>query len=106
MNNKVSLKRHMQYLLATALTAYACAATAGNDFDQKKVAMCVACHGADGVGKAIQYPDLQGKPVDYIVMQLRYFKSGIRKGAAMNMVAKSLSEEDMQMLAVFFNQVR
>ena len=66
----------------------------------------VACHGADGKGKAAQYPDLQGKPVEYIVAQLQYFKSGLRKSSTMNVVARSLSQEDMLMLAEFFNQVQ
>jgi cytochrome c553 len=38
-------------------------------------------------------------------MQLKYFKSGARKSSSMNTIAKPLSEKDMRMLAVFFNQV-
>ena len=79
---------------------------ANSDIEQEKIAACVACHGADGIGKADQYPDLKGKPVEYLFMQLQYFKSGARKGSAMNTIAKPLTEEDMRMLAVFFNQVK
>ena len=78
---------------------------ANGDFDQEKIAACVACHGADGIGKADQYPGLQGKPVEYLFMQLKYFKSRARKSSSMNTIAKPLSEKDMRMLAVFFNQV-
>lgn len=74
--------------------------------DQAKIASCVACHGADGVGKADQYPNLKGQKVAYTVKQLQDFKSGARKNATMNTVARPLSEADMQMLAKFFSQVK
>ena len=110
MNVRIRFKQHALVFLTMALTVYACQLTAdndsGNDFDLEKVAMCVACHGADGIGKAVQYPNLQGKPVDYIVSQLKFYKAGLRKNSTMNTVTKSLSEEDMRMLAVFFNQVK
>lgn len=81
------------------------AAVAG-DYDLETVSLCVACHGADGMGKAAQYPDLQGKPAEYLLAQLRYFKSGQRPGSTMNVVAAQLSDEDMQMLAGFYSQVK
>ncbi|MEL0585905.1 MAG: c-type cytochrome [Candidatus Thiodiazotropha sp. (ex. Lucinoma kazani)] len=106
MNRKVFLKQRLQLLLAAALMAGAYTATADNSFDLEKIAQCVACHGADGIGKAIQYPNLQNKPIDYIVTQLKLFKSGDRKSSTMNTIAKTLSDEDIRMLAMFFNHVR
>lgn len=76
------------------------------DADLAKVAACVACHGADGVGKAEQYPTLQGQREAYLVKQLKDFKSGVRKDSSMNVIAESLSEADMKMLARFFAQVK
>jgi cytochrome c553 len=103
MGNKTRL---MQCALTTVLMLGECTAATADDMNQEKVAQCVACHGADGVGKANEYPDLQGKPVDYLIGQLRYFKSGMRKSSTMNIVAKPLSDDDMRMLAEFFNQVQ
>jgi cytochrome c553 len=37
---------------------------------------CVACHGADGIGKAPQYPDLRGQKTAYMEKQMRAFRSG------------------------------
>ncbi len=79
---------------------------AGMDSNQAQIASCVACHGADGVGKADQYPNLQNQKTAYLVKQLRDFKSGARKDATMTTIAQSLSEADMQMLAIFFAQVK
>ena len=106
MNNRRPRKRFVPFFLAAAMVLPAFLTMADSDVDQEKIAACVACHGADGIGKADQYPDLQGKPVEYLFMQLKYFKSGARKGSAMNTIAKPLTEEDMRMLAVFFNQVK
>lgn len=105
MNRKAFFVLAGQILLASVLSVSAYTAMAVEDFDEDKVAVCVACHGADGKGKAAQYPDLQGKPVEYIVAQLQYFKSGLRENPAMNVIAGPLSQEDIQMLAEFFNQV-
>ena len=79
---------------------------AGMDLNQTTIASCVACHGADGVGKADQYPNLQNQKTAYLVKQLRDFKSGARKDATMTTIAQALSEADIQMLAKFFAQVK
>jgi len=71
-----------------------------------KIAECVACHGADGIGKAEQYPNLQGQGEAYLVKQLRDFKRGTRKDPAMNVIAESLSDEEVKRLARFFAQVK
>lgn len=106
MNFITRLIRTARIFVTVALTLQASQVMADDDFDLEKVAMCVACHGADGIGKAAQYPNLQGQQVDYTVKQLEAFKSGLRKDSTMNRVAKPLSGDDMRMLAVFFNQVK
>lgn len=106
MNHLNVFKHSMQYFLATVLLVITSESAANSGLDLEKVANCVACHGADGIGKAWQYPNLQGKPIDYIIAQLEAFKAGTRKGSSMNVVAKPLSEDDIEMLAEFFNQVQ
>ncbi len=76
------------------------------DANQEIIASCVACHGANGIGKADQYPNLQNQKTAYMVKQLRDFKSGARKDATMTTIAQPLSEADIQMLAKFFAQVK
>lgn len=105
MATNFSVAPRWQILLATAWLSGVGPAMADAEFNLDKVAVCVACHGADGIGKADQYPDLQGKPVEFIAGQLNYFKSGLRKGSAMNTIAAPLSAQDIQMLAEFYSQV-
>lgn len=92
-------------LFTLAITFARHAASAG-DSDEEKVGICVACHGADGIGKANQYPSLQGLPVEYLVAQLRAFRSGARASSTMNVVAKPLSDGDIRLVAEFFNKVQ
>ena len=69
-----------------------------------KLGACVACHGADGIGKAPQYPNLQGQKAAYTEKQLKAFRSGERKDSNMNALAKPLSDEDIANFAAYFEQ--
>jgi len=73
-----------------------------------KAAVCGACHGANGVATIPSYPNLAGQKADYIVLQLKAFKSGERKGAQsaiMAPMAANLSEQDMMDLAAYFSSL-
>jgi len=75
---------------------------------QGKSAICSACHGANGVATISNYPNLAGQKADYIVAQLKAFKSGERKGAQsaiMAPMAANLSEQDMLDLAAYFSSL-
>ena len=100
------LQYFSKIFLIVALVQISSVRAEGEEFNLKKISRCVACHGADGIGKADRYPSLQGLPVDYMMNQLKAFKSGTRKNSEMNVVAKSLVEEDFYMFAYYFNQVR
>ncbi len=66
------------------------------------VPACASCHGPTGAGVPIQFPRLEGQYADYIVTQLKAFRSGERAndGAKMmRMVAAKLSDEDMAAVA-------
>jgi cytochrome c553 len=64
--------------------------------------VCGACHTADGTRGAPANPILQGQHAEYLVKQLREFKTGKRKNAVMQGMAATLSDEDMQHLAAFY----
>jgi cytochrome c553 len=48
---------------------------------------CAACHGADGIAIAPNYPNLAGQQAAYIVKQLKDFQSGARKDPTMTAMA-------------------
>jgi len=64
-----------------------------------------AFHGANGVAITPSYPNLAGQNAEYLVNQLKAFKSGERKGAQsaiMAPMAANLSEQDMMDVAAYF----
>ena len=66
------------------------------------VPACASCHGPTGAGVPVQFPRLAGQHADYIVTQLKAFRSGERTndGAKMmRMVAAKLSDQDVAAVA-------
>jgi cytochrome c553 len=65
-------------------------------------AVCVSCHGGDGVGTAPTYPILAGQHRDYLEQALRDYKSGKRKNPIMAGFAAQLKDDDIRTVAEFF----
>lgn len=93
-------------LLLAASTALA--ASGGNAAAGKaKSVACAGCHGPDGNGVGNpDWPKLAGQVEEYLLKQLRDFKSGARKdlimNGTMNGMAAGLSEQDMKDIAAFY----
>ena len=68
-------------------------------------ASCIQCHGQDGIGTNDSYPNLAGQKKEYLLKQLRDFKSGARRDKEMNLVMKLLSEESMETVSAFFSSL-
>ena len=72
---------------------------------------CQECHGfdgnsndiGDGVANEGKFPKLAGQHVDYIVKQVRDFRSGVRHNDTMAVMARSVAEEDVRDIAVYFS---
>jgi len=67
------------------------------------VAACQACHGANGVSSSPRIPNLAGQQSDYLVAQLRAFRTGTRKSDLMESVAAQLSDAEINALAHYWN---
>jgi len=81
--------------------------TAGDVEDgMRKAAMCVSCHGADGVSEHDGWPSLVRLDKDYIVSQLKAYRDRARISEWMNPVAQMLSDKDIEDLAAWFSQRR
>lgn len=66
---------------------------------------CASCHGEIAQGTE-NVPRLAGLPANYIAGQLADFKSGDRHDGSMQLVAKSLSEDEMEKLGAYFATLR
>ncbi len=69
---------------------------------REKARACQVCHGQGGKSNNPTYPRLAGQHAKYIVKQLKAFKSGTRKDPIMNGMASTLSFDDMEDVAAFF----
>jgi cytochrome c553 len=72
---------------------------------KEKSAVCVACHGADGMSAADIYPNIKGQKSAYIVKQLKAFRDGTRSDPMMSPMAAPLSDEDINNLAAYFSSL-
>jgi cytochrome c553 len=91
-------------LMVTGLLAGTALAAGDAAAGKQKAAACAACHGQDGNSSSAQYPKLAGQGEQYLVKQLKDYKSGARENAIMAGQAAGLSEQDMQDIAAFYAQ--
>lgn len=96
-------------VLSLALAAALPCAAAGGDAAagrQKAQQACAVCHGQLGVAVAPETPNLAGEPQGYISRQLRAFKSGKRQHEVMAVIAKSLSDDEIDNVAAWFASLK
>lgn len=65
-------------------------------------AVCLACHGQNGISPNPLWPNLAGQKEDYLVKQLKAFRSEERKDPVMGPQAKALGDSEIENLAAFF----
>src|ERR1700760_4082292 len=70
-----------------------------------KAVVCQACHGANGNSANPEWPSLPGLGADYIVDQLKNFKTGKRNNPVMMPNAAALSPDDMADLGAYFDSL-
>lgn len=68
--------------------------------------MCAACHGAKGIAMAPDAPNLAGQSAIYTAAQLKAYRSGVRKHEVMNVVAKPLSDADIDALSTWYASIK
>jgi cytochrome c553 len=67
-----------------------------------KAAVCAACHGAQGIAVAPNFPNLAGQSASYLYVQLKEFHDGQRNDPVMTGQAAALSDDDMRNLASYY----
>lgn len=98
----MKFSRWMLVVVGTAVALTAQAAGDAAKAAELAKTVCAACHGADGNSPAPTFPNLAGQSEDYLVKQLKNFKSGERNNAVMAPMVAALTPEDMQNLAAYF----
>lgn len=98
-------------LLALAAYAYVSAKSSSVAADDAKLKAygqhlareCTSCHRLDGIDNGI--PSIIGWPPDSLIATMKFYRDGARTNPVMVSVASSLSDEQLQALAMFFASV-
>lgn len=73
---------------------------------EKKIALCIGCHGISGYHasfpEAHKVPKISGQSAKYIAAALQAYKKGERKHPSMRGVADGLTNQDIVDLAAFY----
>ena len=83
------------------MPAVASDAGAGRD----KARACVTCHGPLGLSRMPDAPHLAGQPALYLAAQLRAYRSGKRAHEVMAVMARPLSDADIDDLAAWYASI-
>jgi len=91
---------------ATAFSAHAQEAKGDAKAGEKKVAMCIGCHGIPGYQASFpeiyRVPMISGQNAKFIAASLNAYKKGERKHPSMRGIAESLSDQDIADVAAFY----
>ena len=86
-------------LLLCAATAACADAAAGK---VRAATACAVCHGPLGLSMQPNVPNLAGQPEIYLVEQLRNYRSGKRTHEVMAVIARPLSDQEIEHLAQWY----
>jgi cytochrome c553 len=68
--------------------------------------LCQNCHGEDGVAVMPGAANLAGQQKEYLIEQLRAFRAGTRQNPQMSVVAKTLTDEDIEKLSDWYSSIK
>lgn len=91
------------YALLAAAVAHAGDLNAGRD---KAAAACAVCHGPNGLSMQPNVPHLAGQPPIYLVEQLRLYRSGRRSHEVMAVIARPLTDTEIDNLAAWYSAMQ
>ncbi len=73
---------------------------------QKAASACAVCHGPQGISQIPNAPHLAGQPALYVAQQLKDYRSGKRQNEVMAVIAKPLSDEEIDNLAAWYASIQ
>lgn len=67
---------------------------------------CAVCHGPVGLSMQPNVPHLAGQPLFYLTEQLRNYRSGKRANEVMAVIAKPLTDAEIDNLATWYSSLQ
>jgi cytochrome c553 len=71
-----------------------------------KAGMCSTCHGPLGISQLPNAPHLAGQPAIYTSEQLKQYRDGKRNNAVMAVLAKPLTDKEIEDLSAWFESIK
>lgn len=68
--------------------------------------LCQNCHGEYGVAVLPGAANLSGQQKEYLVQQLRAYRSGSRPSEQMSIIAKTLTDSEIENLADWYSAIK
>lgn len=106
MNKFLSSLSILVVACATAFSANAQEVKGDAQAGEKKIVMCIGCHGIKGYQASFpevhKVPMISGQGAKYIVAALTAYKKGDRKHPTMRGIADNLSDQDMADLGAYY----
>jgi len=92
----------------SVIMIFASSTSHGGDPDQGKVLarQCQTCHGLDGIAKIPIAPNIAGESQIYLELQLKRFRDGQREHEMMTVVAKNLTDTEIEDLATWYESIQ
>lgn len=91
---------------ATAFSVHAQEVKGDAKAGEKKIAMCIGCHGISGYQASFpevyKVPMISGQNAKFIAASLNAYKKGERKHPSMRGIADSLNDQDIADLAAYY----
>jgi cytochrome c553 len=101
------MKLSNRLLVLCALTfAVKSAVSADVEVGRQKAQTCAACHGPMGLAAMPNTPNLAGQPAQYMVEQLKAYRSGKRVHEQMSLLAKPLSDDDIANVSAWYASIQ
>ena len=67
---------------------------------------CQTCHGEDGKASVVGTPNLSGQQKEYLIAQLRAYRSGARRNEQMSIIAKPLTDADIENVSEWYASIK
>jgi cytochrome c553 len=96
----------MRRILTILCVLWATSAAADINAGKTKAnATCAVCHGMQGIASLPNAPNLAGQPQIYLSEQLKNYRSGKRTHEVMSVIAKPLSDQEIDDLSAWYASI-
>lgn len=102
---RASMRLRVAFVVASFVAVLPPTQAADANAGKTKAAQCAACHGPNGIAVLPEAPNLAGQVEGYLIKSLKDYRSGARRHEQMSVMAKGLSDRDIENLAAHYHQL-